>query len=239
MKYSFDPKELTAEKSLWQVYLLCRRIKLNRISRVALITSALLLSAYVFGLQDSIDVLLSDTRALAGHVLNFSLSVLGFLIAGFTIFATLSKPQMLLKMMDVVHSKTNLPYLKYNFMAFMRVFIYYLAMAAFSLGILLFAGKNGPVAKAVSQLADPVYIKVYMVRIVYVALGTGTVFLLLLLKTFIFNIYAMIMTQLRWEVNGIKDFSERDGISRRARGRIGHYPGHASGFRTFKRKTQS
>lgn len=199
MKYEFDPKELTSEKSLWDVYVLCRRVKFTAFNKSVLSMTVICLTIYVSVFQNNIGTLLTETRALASVGLNFSITVLGFLIAGFTIFATISKPAMFLKMMEVTHTETGLPHLKYNLFAFMRVFIYYIAVAFLCIAVILFGGESGIASRIVSCIPNSTPIKCNIIKAAYICVGTSLVFMLLLLKTFVFNIYAIVMTHLRWE----------------------------------------
>jgi len=95
MRYSFDDGELTSEKSLWDVYKLSRRIMPGKTQVVLtfLVMIALGLNAFFFVGDES--RLLADVRRWSELGLDFSITTLGFLIAGFTIFATLSKPDMM------------------------------------------------------------------------------------------------------------------------------------------------
>jgi uncharacterized membrane protein YuzA (DUF378 family) len=204
MKYNIDPNELTKEKSLWDIYTLSRRIRSNRFNVKFVVGTAMLLLAHAYILQDNDDILLADVRGLATLTLNCSLTVLGFLIAGFTVFATLSKPAMLLKMMEVPH-ENGLPYLKYNFIAFIQVFIYYFVAALFCLIIILFGAKGGLVSKIVALLPCSASLRSDAIRISYILVGVTAVYLLLILKTFIFNIYSIIMNSLRWELKNAND----------------------------------
>jgi hypothetical protein len=199
MKYEFDPKELTSEKSLWDVYVLCRRLKFSTFNKSVLGMTVACLTVYVFVFQNDIGILLAETRALASVGLNFCITVLGFLIAGFTIFATISKPAMFLKMMEVTHTETGLPHLKYNLFAFMRVFIYYITVAFLCFAVILFGGENGIASKIVNCIPNSTSIKCNIIKGAYICVGSSLIFMLLLLKTFVFNIYAIVMTHLRWE----------------------------------------
>lgn len=214
MKYTFDPKELTSEKSLWDVYVLCRRLKFGTFNKSVLVITVACLILRTFGFDNTNEALLIETRELASVALNFSITVLGFLIAGFTIFATISKPAMFLKMMEVRHTETGLPHLKYNFFAFMRVFIDYIAVAFLSVTIILLGGKNGIVSNIVGCLPNSTSIKSIILQIAYISIGSSLILMLLLLKTFIYNIYAIVMNHLRWEArnseenNGDQDHPE-------------------------------
>ncbi len=199
MKYEFDLNDLTSEKSLWDVFLLTKRIPTSKFNNSVLILTMLALTLNAFFLEESLSKLLIDVRYWAASGFNLSVAILGFLITGFTIFATISKPEMLLAMMGVVHKTSQLPYLKYNFIVFMKVFIYYLSALGTFISVILFGGEGGIISKILyftpqTQLAIP-----FIIKIGYITIGTSIVFLVLLLKTFIFNIYAIIMNHLRWE----------------------------------------
>lgn len=198
MGYNFDPNELTKEKTLWDVYLLSRRIRSSRFNTIATIITIIVLSIYSFYFQSDIASLLGETRMLANLTLNLSATILGFLIAGFTIFATLSKPRMLLKMMEVVHKPTGMKFLKYNFVAFMRIFIYYLAIMSISIVMVLVGNKNGMAYRYAMCFPEGIMISCNLIKIAYVIIGTSLTLMVLLLKTFIFNIYSIVMNQLRW-----------------------------------------
>jgi hypothetical protein len=204
MKYNFDPSELTKEKSLWDIYVLSLRIKSSRFNKITIIFSTVFLFYYTFMLHNN-NILLSEIRSLSLFALNLSITVLGFLIAGFTIFATLSKPDMLLKMMEHIHKETGLPFLKYNFIAFVRVFIYYIAIIFFYIFIILLGNKNGLISITLNYLPMAPLIKDIIIKFSYIAVGSSLIYLVLLLKTFIFNIYSIVMNQLRWECFISKD----------------------------------
>jgi hypothetical protein len=122
-------KELTKEKNLWQIYLLSRQIPSSKFNRISLILGMVLMVIHVSTTNQ-------ETHEMAERVLKwselgfgFALSTLGFLIAGFTVFATLSKPSLLLEMACQQHDESKLSYLKYNIFIFFRVFIYYLVFS--------------------------------------------------------------------------------------------------------------
>ena len=198
-KYEFNPSELTQEKSLWDIYLSSRRIKTTNFNKVVLISTFVLSAIYVFFLQDDTGKILSDCRQLTQIGFSYAISILGFLIAGFTIFATLTKPDLLLRMMDKIHKDTGLTYLKYNYFVFIRVFIFYLGISALYLFGILFCGEGGFIPNLIKFIPESDAIRPNLIRISYVCLTTSLVFLVLLLKVFIFNIYHITMNNLRWE----------------------------------------
>lgn len=201
MKYKFDANELTSEKSMWDIYILSKKIKPSKTHILFVIFTALFLIVNAFVFSNNIQFLLRDVRNWSSIGFNFSISTLGFLISGFTIFATLSKPTMLLSMMDHINKPTGLPTLKYNFFAFMKVFIAYITLSGIYLSVMLFGQPHGLIANLIELLPCNVDAKLFTVRVAYVALGTSFIYLILLLKSFIFNIYTIVMNFLRWEYN--------------------------------------
>tara|TARA_Y100000780_G_C13625391_1_gene394257 strand:- start:472 stop:1083 length:612 start_codon:yes stop_codon:yes gene_type:complete len=199
MKYSFDESELTSEKSLWDVYKLSRRILPSRFNSIAVLLVTGLLAVNSFVLEADTGRILSATRKWAEVGFSFSIATLGFLIAGFTIFATLSKPKMMLAMMEHTNKGTGLPTLKYNYFAFMQVFIAYILFSSIFILIHLFGMESGLLSNLLRLIPDGVCIKLAIIKSAYCFVGGSIFYLLLLLKSFVFNIYAIVMNFLRWE----------------------------------------
>lgn len=201
IKYSFNESELTSEKSLWDVYKQSRKILPSKLQYFTVLGSMLILGVNAFFLVDNDAALLKDIRKWAEMGFNFGITTLGFLIAGFTIFATLSKPKMMLAMMDHKNKETGLPTLKHNFFAFMKVFISYISVSLGYLFIVLFGQPDGFIGNIIDLMPNTICIKALLTKVTYFIVGGGFVYLLLLLKSFVFNIYAIVMNFLRWEYN--------------------------------------
>lgn len=199
MAYKFNDAELTSEKSLWDVYVLSRRIRPSKLQSAIFVIAIILLTTNAFYLQSKPEALLSDVHSWASTGFNFSISTLGFLISGFTIFATLSKPKMMLAMMEHQNKETGLPTLKYNFFAFMKIFIAYIGYSGLYLSIILFGQSSGFLSNTIELLPYGQIIKILLIKIAYIIVGSSFVHLLLLLKSFVFNIYSIVMNFLRWE----------------------------------------
>ncbi|ACZ75618.1 conserved hypothetical protein [Dickeya parazeae Ech586] len=199
MKYNIAGSEITKEKNLWQVALLARKITMSKLHIVIIISTAMLLIINSFLLAKKTDQLLLDIRGWSNFGFNFTITTLGFLIAGFTIFATLSKPDMMIAMMLHENKEAKIPTLKYNFMAFMKVFISFIACTLIYLFIILLGQTNGFLANIIRAMPYSEIIKPYGIKTSYVVIGTSLVYLVLAIKTFIYNVYAIVMTSVRWE----------------------------------------
>lgn len=199
MDFKFDPNELTEEKSLWKIYLNCRKLKLNKFNVAVGIISFLLFIANTFSPKMNTEFMLKEIQKWATFGLSFSVSTLGILLAGFTIFASLSKPKMLLAMMDHTDKSTGLKTLKMNFYPFILVFIVYLFFSFLYLAIMILGTSNGIISYLLDLIPKCYKVKEVLLTVSYAFTGTSFVYLLIMLKSFIFNIYAVVMNFLRWE----------------------------------------
>jgi hypothetical protein len=198
MTSTIDPTQFTSEKSLWDVYLLCKRIRPSKTQTCIVYFCYFLLGLNAFFLHPDSKVLLTDVRSWAALGFNFTITTLGFLIAGFTIFTTVAKPEMMLAMMAHHDKETGLQTLKKNMFAFLKVFIAYLSCSALYLSVLVFAQSNGLLAGLLPLLPNAGCIKDVGIKFAYIFVGGSFVYLLFMLKVFIFNIYIIVMSNLRW-----------------------------------------
>ena len=198
----FDPKELTREKKLWDIYLASRRIPFSRFNFISTLVVFILLVLNAAFSRETLPDTINLVREMASSGFAISLSTLGFLLAGFTIFATVSQPSLLLSMAAVTNEKSGLSYLKHNYFIFLRVFIYYVAFSVFSLCIIIFGHSGGLIATIINLSPNPDPLRFFVVKATYVLLFTGYYFLIMQLKSFIFNIYSSVMTSLRWKAEG-------------------------------------
>lgn len=197
--YGFDSSEITSEKSLWDIYVRSRRIRQSWVQLTINLLAIGALSANAFLLHPSETVLLADVRSWASLGFNFAITTLGFLIAGFTIFVTVAKPDLLLAMMDHRDRETDLPTLKRNLFAFMRVFIAYLLCSGLYLVVLVGCQPEGLVPNLVKLVPASHCVRDVLIKVGYVVVGSSFAYLLLMLKSFVFNVYSVVMSFLRWE----------------------------------------
>ncbi len=196
----FDPKTLTEEKSLAQIAWRSRVLPWNRFNVVVTSVAAACGILYASASGRPHSSFAEWDRLMASNGAAFGGQVLGFLIAGFTIFATLTKPALFKRMAVVIHEETGLSYLKYNFFAFVEVFIQYLCFTASSLLLMVSGPIKGPASEILERVFDNSDLaKALAARLVFCLMFTWSIYLLLLLKSFIFNIYHVVMTAIRWE----------------------------------------
>ncbi len=124
-------QDLLREKSLWAVYVRSRSIPFSLLNNAAGVIVAIAIgvaSCWSASMANVADHL----SALSVLAFNTSISLLGFLLAGFSFFATVSDKSMFCRMAEVQHKESGLSYLKYNFYVFMRVLFESSAVAVVS-----------------------------------------------------------------------------------------------------------
>lgn len=200
----FNPDDITKEIGLLDIHKASRsRLPRNKINVFSTLAVSGMLIVYAVASTESSASLLERTRKWAEVGFSFSAGILGFLIAGFTIFATVSDKSLFITMAKATHEKSGLSYLKYNFFSLMYVFIAYLGFAMLCLLIQLLGGTSGFISIITDLIAGkdhfPV-IKRFLAGISVVVVGTWFFYSLMLLQSFIFNVYHIVMTAIRWEV---------------------------------------
>jgi len=191
---TFRPEELTEEKDIWDIFIKAIKIPQKPYSKYALFAVCLGLVLFVVLTNASTEVIKNKVYDIASSGFNFTGSILGFLIAGFAISATSNK-ELFMLMATKFEPDTGLSYLKYTYGAFMVVFVWYTGFTLVCVLIKLF-GFNG----LFSMLLKPFpSITLVFTKIALVILGTWFFYLVLLLLSFIFNVYYILMSTIRWE----------------------------------------
>ncbi len=195
-------QELLAEKSLWQIYRKSPRFWTTRSNAVmTAVTAALLGTFAVLHLHPPVWARFLDRYSLYETMLGwasqgfaYTTTVLAFLIAGFTVFSTITKPALFVELAQIPHDQGPLSELKFVFFVFFNVFCHYLGFLLLCTVVLLFGGKDGPLVlfgEIVKARTSRTCFDVCQ-HVTFVLMGTWFVLLLLKLKSFLFNLYSMV-----------------------------------------------
>ncbi len=190
--------DLLKEKNLWQIYKATWNIPDNRFNWLVGIISLLFFLCYVT-ISGDIKGMHELLLKLAEIGFNSAVTLLGFLIAGFTIFGSLAKPELLLTMLKHTHKKSGLSYLKYNFFTIIRTFIYFLIFAAFQLIIIAIGQRNGIIAELVKYYPFLQPVAGLAIRSCLVASAVLWVAVFLELKSFVYNVHHFVFTMVKFE----------------------------------------
>ena len=200
----FNPDDITKEIGLLDIYKSSRsKLQKSQINIFSTLAVFVMLIVYAISSSEGSISLLEKVRKWSELGFTFATGIMGFLIAGFTIFATVNDKNLFITMAKTIHQKSGLSYLKYNFFTLMWVFIAYLGFSIICLLVQLLGGTSGFISIIIKLIAGDnnfLIIKRFLVGIAIVAVGTYFFYVLMLLQSFIFNIYHIVMTAIRWEI---------------------------------------
>ena len=209
------PAQLTEEKNLFQLYMLTYSFPTSCFNVISTFLVGICCASYLFWVRPGG----GEAGLLLKEILKFGISlvpsILGFLIAGFTVFVTVTKPGVFSAMAKKEYAKSGQSYLKYNLSAFMLAFSHYVAYLALCVLLVYFGQPNGPftqIAKWLSSLGtyDKSVSYNALVSACAIAFACWTWYLVMLLKSFIYNVYQVVVTSVRWDLEDeIKSKTDR------------------------------
>ena len=197
---------LNGEESLYRIWRRSRRLVPGWFDLFVIALAVIVLTAFVLLTKEPVSPMADRLRSWADTGSNFAISILGFLIAGFTIFATITKPELFVKLATTPFPKYRTDYLKYSFYAFMQVFIHFMMFLGLCFSVKLLGSANGPISVLVSATISPLHLsadapaiaKLALVKAGTVLVGSYLVYCLLLLKSFLFNTYTVTVLSVMW-----------------------------------------
>lgn len=192
-------KDIFIEKSLLQIYVKARVFSGATFNRIVLLAflivlaAALLVNFFVVNIF-SYDSLIVSVRRLADVGITYATSILGFLIGGFAIFASVTSGGLFLKLAKLDSEFEGISQFKFVFFSFMFCFVHYVAFLAICIGVKVLCEDDGLLSYALTSLAavDVRYI-VALSSIGVIVLASWLVFVVLLLKSFLWNLYQSLL----------------------------------------------
>lgn len=187
-------EELLNEKNLFEVYRVSRKIPFSKTNKFLLIIFCIISLIFTLGIDDK--ELVKDIPELSSTLLAAVLTVLGFLIAGYTIFCSVLNHSLSMELYNSEEKPYGFSQLKYSHLLFMRVFFYYLIYAFFLFSVVFFS-KSTSLSSIISVISTHDKCIFFITNyILYNSLFIGMSFLMLQLASFIFNIYHTVMTSI-------------------------------------------
>lgn len=188
--------ELTSEKSLFAIYRKYRKgQKIGKFNGSCLVVFAFVSFAYLCGSQNTINELAENASSTTDLALQIVTQLLGFLIAGYTIFLTLVQTKTLKKLCEVNEPDSGLPYFKYINFVFVNVFlqhlVFYVVMIMIRCTVLN--------ATCHDKFNDNF---MTLIKLISFIQSLWIVTLALYLKSFVYNIYASSMVIFRLNAEG-------------------------------------
>lgn len=196
-RFDFSKEDLLGERSLLDIYAIARLTPPNGFNVAVTVIVFFVCIAYCIRVGADQSSVLALLRQITADAIAFSTSILGFLVAGFTICVS-TKSETFFAMAKHEKDETGVSYLKYNLSIFLLVFIHYLAFTILCLSIRVFFASGGPGAVFLRDIPVSIetrnLVKSVGVAIVFVGFVTWFFYVLMLLKSFIFNVYHIVMT---------------------------------------------
>lgn len=187
-------EELLKEKDLSAVYLRARVLPESKLNRRVTIGFVVLLALSVCLGNQTASELIALTRGLVSTGLTFTISILSFLIAGFTIYLTVTNSDMLVALSESRHNGSGLPWIKYIAFHFLRVMAVYIGFLLYCLAVQLFGSPNGAISNLLALLTSRTeQVRWQVAAIVFVFTAGVMVNMVMLLQSFVANIYATTM----------------------------------------------
>lgn len=189
------------ENSLLQLYLLSYKFPQSKFNCKSTCIIFILSALYLYTTWDK-----KNSFEIFSSTLDFGASIvpsiLGFLIAGFTVFVTITKPGVFSLMAKKEFENTGQSYLKHNLSAFILAFVHYLSYLSMVFIIKVFVIKNPIFSTALSLLKNEcIDLKKFIIIIFTATLISWTWYLIMLLKSFIYNVHQIVVTSVRWELD--------------------------------------
>lgn len=193
-----EPKssDLTREKTLLALWRTSFKFAQRRFNYVLAAVVAIALARYCQLDWDQPQTLMAAFRKIEGTGFSFATSILGFLVAGFTVFVTVIRIDMFLTMARMEKGKTGESVLKYNLSAFIVTFVHYTSYIFVCVISELFLQPGGLATVAFANAQTYPFFAPWAplahslcAATLLVVFGSWTAYLVLLLKSFIYNVY--------------------------------------------------
>ena len=156
----------------------------------------------LFGGKGLGEAIVTLVRSLCSTGLSFASSMIAFIIAGFTIFATVTKPSLFISLANIQHPDYEISRLKYVFFTFMMTFWHFIVFTLICSIIVFLFPQGAPATKLIGYLLSD-YPLVRGV-LIYMALGTVTSYMIYLvfeIKYFVWNIYQAVLLSVAFETS--------------------------------------
>ena len=188
---------ITKENSFWKLYKVCRKLKTSKDNLIVFVLSLLYfytLSMYSFSSNNE---LISEIMLASTNLISWSVSLIGFALSGYAIFATLSEKKMQLRMAFVTDENNKISYLKSTHCTFMRIII---DMISIVLLTFLLTNKHllEHISIAIPDLESGLSVTNATLCLILGWIQSLLILEIMLAKSFVYNVYHSIMVSIRW-----------------------------------------
>lgn len=181
------------EKNLWQIFKSSQVIPISKSNKWVSIIVVLI--AFINGCFLTSQNLYEVVTLTSGTLFGVLITTLGFLVAGYTIFCTVIPLDLQKNMSSVIDEEIGLSYFNSFHFLFLRVFFYFVIFSSFLFLINFFQGSTGLIFFFIENTCF-----YFVINLIAYSLIAGiTIFILMELMSFIFNIFQSVRSTLYWE----------------------------------------
>lgn len=192
------PEDITAEVSLFDIWRSCRKTREplgNHLLRGFGLLGAIVYAAVPWTTTDS---LIETTRALASLGLPTVLGLLGFLLAGYTVFISIARRDLLVAMSSMTDPRSGLSWLKVSMYTYVGALAELLVVAAALLGLVVLSHQGG-LAASLAALDSTGTARDLLACSGFVVAFYSYVHTIVALKVTIRNVHHGIAAAIRWD----------------------------------------
>lgn len=185
--------EFFKEKNLWQIFKSSQVIPISKSNKwISIIVASI---TFINGCFLTSQNLYEVVTVTSGTLFGVLITTLGFLVAGYTIFCTVIPLDLQKNMSSVIDEEVGLSYFNSFHFLFLRVFFYFVIFSGFLFLINFFHGSTGLIFFFIENKCF-----YFVINLTGYTLISGiTIFILMELMSFIFNIFQSVRTTLYWE----------------------------------------
>ena len=198
------PRSLFDEKSLFAVWRKSRH-EWNSPCINGFVIFITLILAIIYSCYADQKWLQGQILFIASTGLEVGVIVLGLLVAGFSFAATSGKPEMYIYMATHYEKSRGLLYWKYYFFSFVATFAELFLFCLICFFVRIFSPPN-TLTNFFPYLSE---VKPLVIPMVFCILATYLAYLMMELKSFLWNLYAFTTTVTMWHVNNSGQCSEK------------------------------
>jgi hypothetical protein len=190
-------QELFTERSLLHVYRNSGTYSENRFDRCIRIATLVILCAasltLILSKPDLFPIAVKSITSWLSLGFTYATTILGFLVAGFTIFSTMTRTEVFIALAQKKHDTLGVSQLKFIFFSFLRVFILHIVLIFTCVTVSMLKDSSGIYLSVLHDGHISVTIKQIAVVFILPVIGCLIISTLLHLKTFVWNLYQSII----------------------------------------------
>lgn len=187
----FDVNELSREKDFWALVRLVLNIKFNVENLlIPLIAFAVVLCLNMLSVGKSQPISSEVVASMAKDLVGWYYTILGFLIAGYTVFASVTSVDLSAQLAKKKNPETGLSWLKYIHAMFFKTILIFFFSSMYSLFLVLLLRKFAGYEFVVNGFGQ---FKIVALSIADALDVAFFVLSMMMLKSFLFNIYSSVM----------------------------------------------